>query len=1076
MRGTRPGGFGSTSNGRLAAIKETTAVYDAGLDQFGPHSRIISPYQVQSAYNFVRGGDIDEVRIYDRMLADDQVAAVARAAEMPAAASPGRSVADPRWRDEWWHRYGWDREAPDPLVNRSTAVRKVEIHDVFDIKRWWWKATDGIRETTWPGVYNRSRLPGRLDYFILPDWDCYSESGRSVRFVMPDEPWNHLEIAGAAWGTMHVQAGTRAGRLFERPQGVYKTAHTLGAPVFGGTLRFDNAVQETPIGELSAYDVRAGAEPASATTVTYVLSGLADADPAGAPVRAFIAGRFPADERQVMMALPADAAGSVRPVDPSGGMPLVHVIVPGAAPEATDAGLDGIAIDLPPLSVRATHGDRFPLNIRIKDPLWLHRDLFDFSFSVRPGEARTLWLDTRDRILPPGKSLYLTLAGAGPDFGPSSLAGARLRLIFKPGAAAKSEHVLDRFTQARDLYGHIVEERPTSPKLDLFVRFKADIDDLLRVDPTNQRALEYRYEGVPGSPKPPFAQPSAPAGVPLWAFRQVELLRRIERVVFWVIDNRQIANGELGGGLSDDGDLTNAWPGMAFMGSAPGKIGDSLRREVDAFYDQGMVTNGLPTIQTDELHSYEEGIQALSQAMMLDYGSPRQIERAMETTRSVEGITAINGAGHRHIRSSYYSGTRIATDSVWGVAKTSSYLVLHPALELVEFNGNPRAKRLVIDLADGLLQHRRQDANGRFRLDTTIRFDTDEGIAGPLGRMWGLFWAALAWTGDARYAAPLVDVGPDILTQVNANALDRLGARERWREQIVPAAGGDLRHVAWQLTGDVTYLEALYADQIEAAALREYINTEGHPWIDRIVVNTAELQRSRLGGVALVRNGIYPGHLVSWQFAAPATSRSVAILVSDPQPTRMTIRAFNLETTPVDAILTAWGVEPGRWRVTQGTEEPGTPATGSVTVSREVALERTTSLALRFPPRTTSLVTLELVSPGTPYWSRPDLGIDPQDVTRSGSRVSVVVHSLGSVVTPPTTAEVLNAAGTTVASTTIPALDAPTDLIPRTATVILSLPASSDPGRYTIVIDRMRTLKEITRRNNEVALPALPKR
>ena len=64
-------------NGRLAAKNETTAVYNTALDQFGPHSRIISPHNVQSDYNFVRGGDIDEIRIYDRMLADDNVATLA---------------------------------------------------------------------------------------------------------------------------------------------------------------------------------------------------------------------------------------------------------------------------------------------------------------------------------------------------------------------------------------------------------------------------------------------------------------------------------------------------------------------------------------------------------------------------------------------------------------------------------------------------------------------------------------------------------------------------------------------------------------------------------------------------------------------------------------------------------------------------------------------------------------------------------------------------------------------------------------------------------------------------------------
>ncbi len=1062
-------------NGRLAAAKNGRAVFDAALDQFGPHSRIISPYQVQSAYNFVRGGDLDELRIYDHRLSDEEVAGIARSMDAPpSGAAPVRSAREPRWRDEWWHRYGWDLSAPPVLDSPSTSVRKVEIHDVYDIKRWWWKATDGIRETTWPGVFNRSRLPGRLDYFVLPDWDCYSDSGRSVRFLMPDEPWNHLEISGAAWGAMNVSSAGREERLFERPEGAYKTVNALPSPVRGGTLRFDNAVQETPIGELSAYDVHAGSEPSGARTRSYVLSDAGEAVPGAESLVAFIAGRFTADERGTLAARPVESAVPRQPQPTRAGMPIVHIIVP--AQDASEDGLDGIAIDLPPLEVGPSHGEFFPLNIRVKDPLWLHRDLFDFSFSVRPRQARTLWLDTRDRILPPGQCLHLVIAGAGPDFGPSSLGGARLRLVFKPRDRAKPEHVLDRFTQARDLYAHIVEERPASPKLDLFTRFKSDIDDLLRVDPTNQRGLEYRFEGVPGSPKPPFVQPAAPPGVPLWAFRQVELLRRLERVVMWVVDNRQVANGELGGGLSDDGDLTNAWPGLAYMGTAPEKIQDSLRRETDAYYAQGMFTNGLSTIQTDELHSYEEGIQALSQSMMLDYGSPRQIERAMGTIRGVEGITAVNAAGHRHIRSAYFSGTTVATDSVWGVAKASSYLILHPALELVEFNGNPRARRLVTEIADGLLQHRRRDGDGPFRLDTTIRFDSDQGTPGPLGRMWAIFWAPFVWTGDARYAAPLVDVGPDILAQINASAIDRLGVRDRWRAEVLASTNGRLRHAAWQLTGNLNYLEALYADQIEAAALREYFNTEGHPWIDRVIVDSAEIQRSRLGGVALVRNAIYPGHLVSWQFAPPATSSSVAILVSDPQPTRMTIRAFNLDSRPVDARMTAWGVDPGRWRITQTIGGGGTSASQASAVHRDIALERTTSIDLRFPPRASSTFEFELVSPGTPYWSRPDLGIDSHDVTLAGRQISVVVHSLGSVPAPSTILAATSASGEQLARATVPALEPPVDLLPRTSRVTLLLPAGVDPARCSIVIDPGRTLNEITRRNNEVPLAAAARR
>jgi hypothetical protein len=79
-------------------------------------------------------------------------------------------------------------------LNPALGVRKVEIHDVYDVKQWFWKGADGIRETTWPGVYNRSRLPGRDDYFPRPDSNCYSLSGKSVTFTLPDEPWRSARL------------------------------------------------------------------------------------------------------------------------------------------------------------------------------------------------------------------------------------------------------------------------------------------------------------------------------------------------------------------------------------------------------------------------------------------------------------------------------------------------------------------------------------------------------------------------------------------------------------------------------------------------------------------------------------------------------------------------------------------------------------------------------------------------------------------------------------------------------------------------------------------------------------------
>jgi Concanavalin A-like lectin/glucanases superfamily len=148
-------------NGKLAGEKAATGMFDAALDQFGPHSRIIGPTGVESSYNYDRGGDIDELRVYGRMLSDDNIASLAKD-ETPQQIPPlQRNIAQSDWQKEWWFHYGWNRpnDIPAPLPAANTTIRKVEIHDAYDLKRWWWKGTDGIRETTWPASTTVPRSP-----------------------------------------------------------------------------------------------------------------------------------------------------------------------------------------------------------------------------------------------------------------------------------------------------------------------------------------------------------------------------------------------------------------------------------------------------------------------------------------------------------------------------------------------------------------------------------------------------------------------------------------------------------------------------------------------------------------------------------------------------------------------------------------------------------------------------------------------------------------------------------------------------------------------------------------------------
>ena len=52
----------------------------------------------------------------------------------------------------------------------------------------------------------------------------------------------------------------------------------------------------------------------------------------------------------------------------------------------------------------------------------------------------------------------------------------------------------------------------------------------------------------------------------------------------------------------------------------------------------------------------------------------------METARSLWWLTGINCAGHRHVQSTYYNGSKMATERPWRMQQSLSMLALSTAL------------------------------------------------------------------------------------------------------------------------------------------------------------------------------------------------------------------------------------------------------------------------------------------------------------------------------------------------------------------------------------------------------------
>ena len=166
--------------------------------------------------------------------------------------------------------------------------------------------------------------------------------------------------------------------------------------------------------------------------------------------------------------------------------------------------------------------------------------------------------------------------------------------------------------------------------------------------------------------------------------------------------------------------------------------------------------------------------------------------------------------------------------------------------------------------------------------------------------------------------------------------------------------------------------------------------------------------------------------------------------------------------------MTGWEIDPGDWEVTQGVQGSTADAALSDVSTRTAKFERSSDLEFTFAPHATTVLELKLVKKGVPYWSRPDLGIDTGDVKVEGNRVKVTVHSLGAVNAPASKVVLRDKAGKVLTSAPVPAIKAPIDLFPKTASVSLMLPAGAEWKGGSVTIESSGKVPEITQMNNRV--------
>ena len=271
-------------------------------------------------------------------------------------------------------------------------------------------------------------------------------------------------------------------------------------------------------------------------------------------------------------------------------------------------------------------------------------------------------------------------------------------------------------------------------------------------------------------------------------------------------------------------------------------------------------------------------------------------------------------------------------------------------------------------------------------------------------------------------------------------------------------AGMVARTLAWRLTGDLKPLEEAQLALRQHMDQNIYMYTQAEQYTDRIWIPTLAAQRERMGGVAMVRNHIYPGHAVSWE----NTGGEVAALVKEARPDALRVQLYNTARRARRITARVWQLENGTYSVAlEGAH-------------RMAKLKRHSTVDLEVPARKTVMLEIRQVEKGVPLWTLPDLAIAAEEVREEGGALSVPVHNIGGAASGAFTATLRDKSGRALGTFRHAGLPAPSDLRPRTAMARFE-GAGLQPG-LRVSVRRDGGGEEICDSNNEAAAQPGPRR
>lgn len=147
-------------------------------------------------------------------------------------------------------------------------------------------------------------------------------------------------------------------------------------------------------------------------------------------------------------------------------------------------------------------------------------------------------------------------------------------------------------------------------------------------------------------------------GAPRWAALLNEMYVRQLVIMNWWFTERQLPDGQLGGGWGDDVEILRSWGPFAMISDADPAVRDGIEKLCQGVWDHVLV-DGYSSDVGDVEHSSEPSADSIPTMLAIRYGDPLWYERNLASCRRIRDYyTGIDNNGFVRFKSGHFGGDK----------------------------------------------------------------------------------------------------------------------------------------------------------------------------------------------------------------------------------------------------------------------------------------------------------------------------------------------------------------------------------------------------------------------------------